>query len=518
MKKLLFLPALALGAMSANAAVISETPEGTLYENVYIDNDYTFLTQGSYIGYNQTEGGRTKIVVDETGGFIYIHNVIEFFPSYDAWIKGEIADDGTVTFPMPQEIKVDEAKGTTYSVNMLLPHVDGATVTLLPNTEAPDLVMKWDGKTLSQIMPDQTMPESYERYLGYIGVVSSSSDNPYYGQSGLNYEIFSNPVSLPDGIDFDAKDYSVTYETETDQSATLRATIYREKDGNGIWISGLNRADSEQMVAATEDTDGNLTLVSGQFMGYTEDVFTFFYGCDITRNDKDIPTCEWTDDVVLKLEDGKYVAQGDMIINVGNRKPEFGFGLQSAVFTALDDIDYVPSAPVIEGPEDDGTEVDYEDGVWMYALCFYLDPISENGEPLDASRLYYTVHLNGEQVPVGMEEEMMEVPFGYNNDMDVFFIDVINFNMVIGFAFEEVETLGVQAFYKNISGEVTSSELVTWENPSAGVANVSADSPVVSTEYFDMTGRSISEPSGLCIRRITRANGTVETAKTIVRK
>ena len=154
----------------------------------------------------------------------------------------------------------------------------------------------------------------------------------------------------------------------------------------------------------------------------------------------------------------------------------------------------------------------------MYALCFYLDPISENGEPLDASRLYYTVHLNGEQVPVGMEEEMMEVPFGYNNDMDVFFIDVINFNMVIGFAFEEVETLGVQAFYKNISGEVTSSELVTWENPSAGVANVSADSPVVSTEYFDMTGRSISEPSGLCIRRITRANGTVETAKTIVRK
>lgn len=51
-----------------------------------------------------------------------------------------------------------------------------------------------------------------------------------------------------------------------------------------------------------------------------------------------------------------------------------------------------------------------------------------------------------------------------------------------------------------------------------GVQGVAADSPVVSTEYFDLAGRRIAEPTqGIAIKRVTRADGSVRTFKTVVR-
>lgn len=513
MKKTLLLSAFAAAAMCASATVITATPEGTLYDNVYTANDYTFLTRNGAAGYTKTEGGRTSIVVDETNSKIYLHNVVEFFPNYDAWIEGDLADDGTATFPMPQQIYVNPDNDNVYSVNMLVPEVNGRDVTLLPNADYPDLVMKWDGESLIQVMPEQTMPEGYERYLGYIGVLSSGTDAPFYGEAGLHYYVYPAPNALPDDVSgIDVTDYSMAYENEWGEASHSAVSICSNAEGE-VWITGLNPVDPDQIVKGTKAENGDITLPSAQFTGYTQGTFTFFYGGTIYR-ENGTPKCEWGEEAVLKLVDGKYEAQDGMIFNVGNRTPQFGLGINNAVLTALDDINYVPATPEISGPEDDGTEVFPEDGMTLYMFCFYQDALSTDNTALDPANLYYTVYVNGEQVPVGGAEEMMEVPFGYNNDEDVFC--TANFNMVIGFAMGEVETLGVQAVYKNKSGEETKSEMAVWVNPETGVANVSVDSEIVKVEYFDLTGRELTEPNGLVVRRTTYANGTVKTAKTVV--
>lgn len=516
MNKLLLFPVLAMSAIAADATVIVDTPEGTLYNNVYVDNDYSFLIFNGVAGYTETEGGCTQIVVNETEGKIYLHNVIEFYPEMNAWIEGSLAEDGTATFAMPQEIYVNASTGSTYTVDMLVPEVNAGAVTFVSNTEAPDLIMTWNGESLVQVMPDQQMPTGYDRYLGYIGVVSSGTDMPFYGQSGLHYYVYPDPVDIPRGLELEATEYTLTFQDQWNDSYTELAVIYRDKNGDGVWIEGLNWEAPEQVVKATEDAEGNLVLTSNQFTGYTQGAFTFFFGCDIYRNDKHILVAEWTDDVVLKLVDGKYEAQGSMMFNVGDREPKLGLGLKGVVLTPQEDKDYTPANPVIEGPEDDGTEIAYEEGMSFYILSFYLDAVSDEGEAINSADLYYSVYVNGEQVPVGMDEEMMEVPFGYNNDVDVYSIG--SWNMVVGIWFGEIETLGVQAIYKNKSGEETKSELVTYVNPETGVANVSAGSEILATEYFDLTGRRVAEPAGLCIRRITRADGSVETVKTFIRK
>lgn len=498
--------------MWASAAVITATPAGTLYDNVYIASDYTFLTQGSTAGYTQTEGGRTSIVVDEANSKIYIHNVVEFFPNYDSWIEGDLADDGTATFPMPQQIYVNPSNENVYSVNMLVPEINGRDVNFVANTEYPDLVMTWDGQSLIQVMPDQTMPQGYDRYLGYIGVLSSGTDAPFFGEAGLHYYVYPAPNDFPEDVtDLEVTEYSMDYNDQWGDAAAALVSICSNAQGE-VWITGLNFADPEQIVKGTKAENGDITLPSDQFTGYTEGAFTFFFGGTITRVNG-TPKCEWGEEAVLKLVDGKYVAQDGLIFNLGNRKPQFGLGLQDVVLTALDDINYVPANPIISGPEDDGTEIIPEEG--MYIFCFYQDALSEDGFALNPEQLFYTVFLNGEQIPVGMMEEMMEVPFGYNNDIDVYCLG--NFNMIIGFIeVEEVETLGVQAVYYNKSGEVTKSDLVEWENPEAGVSNVSTGSEIVKVEYFDLTGRKVLQPQGLVVRRITRANGTVKTDKTVV--
>lgn len=51
-----------------------------------------------------------------------------------------------------------------------------------------------------------------------------------------------------------------------------------------------------------------------------------------------------------------------------------------------------------------------------------------------------------------------------------------------------------------------------------GVESVGSDSPVVSTEYFDLAGRRIAGPAqGIAIKRVIRADGSVSTFKTVVR-
>ncbi|MDE5983420.1 MAG: hypothetical protein K2G92_09985, partial [Duncaniella sp.] len=43
-------------------------------------------------------------------------------------------------------------------------------------------------------------------------------------------------------------------------------------------------------------------------------------------------------------------------------------------------------------------------------------------------------------------------------------------------------------------------------------------SPVVSEQYFDLSGRTVVNPStGLYIRRVTRADGTVSASKVVVK-
>ena len=77
----------------------------------------------------------------------------------------------------------------------------------------------------------------------------------------------------------------------------------------------------------------------------------------------------------------------------------------------------------------------------------------------------------------------------------------------------EMESIGVQAKYVNLDGTVTKSEIATYYTS----GNISVEhSEVVRTEWYDLTGRRLGEPSeGLMIRKDIYPDGSMTTRKVI---
>ena len=111
-------------------------------------------------------------------------------------------------------------------------------------------------------------------------------------------------------------------------------------------------------------------------------------------------------------------------------------------------------------------------------------------------------------------EAMTDIPYTFSDNNDIYAYS--EGYHILYFRIPEYRTIALQAVY-TIDG-VTNRSAVVLAGESALTDKVADLSPVVSEEYFDLSGRAVSSRStGLLIRRVTRADGSVETSKTVVR-
>lgn len=484
-----------MASYAAEPQVITETPEGDLYE-VYASSAYTYLLSQGGLGYFAgNDGYSSKIVTNGTD--MYVHNIISEYPGMNSWIKGTINEDNTVEFDFPQPVAVDN--GNVLYVNMMELETSGGTSSFVPSAGNNTLVMKWDGKTLSQVV--SANPASEERYNGLIGLTNANGDFRSYGETNVSYTVWTTkPAEAPEGLA--TEDYAFTYVDEWKDAGKTLLQI-GVADGK-IWIKGISADLPQAWVTGDIDANGKVTLPSGQFLGVANNYYYFFYGA----SNEGVVTGEvysWLDNaVLLKLGEG-WITNDSFMINLGCTHPWFGKGMSNIMIEKT-----VDSEPIPANPEWGDPEWDENDG--MGVGDFYIPAEDIDGQPLNTENLYYRLFYNGEPVDFGSGENNNEFKYGEESDFILYMYD---WYFVI--FFEPLQSIGVQSVYK-INGQEYCSEIVTFTFEDAGVVNVGTDSSnVVRTEYFNLSGIRVDNPSGLCIRRAIKADGSVESAKIYVK-
>lgn len=486
--------AMAISAMAAGA--ITEQPEGTLYSTVAGSTDVTyFLYNGTAPAINTSDCGFvTEIVVN--GKDVYLHNVLHDYAAGDAWIKGTENAEGIVEFSFPQDISADGKM----TINLLrLTSTDTGDI-YVANESDNTLRMRWDNWTLTQIKPEGAEGE-YR-----VGLLNADGAYTGYAFEGLSLSVVDTaPVTLPADADLEAENYSCSYTDKNNTSRTAHIVLYREVGGPGVWISGLNSEESDQIVHGELNPEGNIVLESGQFMGYTMDYFTYFYG---GRSDNG--ELSWTDNATLRFEDDKIVTDDILIINQGNNRPILGFSLSNVVMTRLNDLVRTPSAPEIPGGELAPEQYSESEGVGVAA--FNIWPVDVNGEALDEERLFYSIYFDDELQQFEINgATSSEIPYGYFDFENWLIVAADEFNMV---SFDHVlKSFSVETVYHNPNGEITKSELVKYEFENSGIANSVAQRSVASTQYYNLQGTQLAKPEGVCIVRTVYTDGTVTVAK-----
>lgn len=511
MKKFFVSLVTAMTAVSAfsevPAGLITSQPEGTLYTDVY-SSSREFLMYGGMPARTDNWGYRSEIVVN--GNDIYIHNVIRDYEGLDSWIKGTITD-GVAEFPLPQPVYYkagDEAEGTAEVVlyaEMVKAVGTASDKTIVPDAEAPSLRMTWDGKNLVQILPPPSADDP--DYDGLCALTNSKHGYMAYGSKDIRYQIWEEkPLSAPATLE--TRLYSLTYTDQMDESQTRQVSV--GVDGSDLWIQGLNSFLPETWVKGSIGADGKVTLPSGQYMGLKNDYYMFFMGAEYEKSGYRI-----IDAATISTEGDNYVAETSMLINLGKdgSSPAGNLNMRSAVFAPVTSAIQTPDNPEI-------LEISYEEGLSM--LVFIIMPSDIQGEALNSSNLYFNVFVNGEPYTFTPEnsfvpESITDIPFTYPYYDS--YLMAGGDGMFIAGVEGVLEKMGVQSFYVNHDGTVTKSALVEEAFQSAGIEDASVvESPVVKSEYFDFCGVRVADPApGLYIRRDTRADGTVNATKVIVR-
>ena len=113
-----------------------------------------------------------------------------------------------------------------------------------------------------------------------------------------------------------------------------------------------------------------------------------------------------------------------------------------------------------------------------------------------------------------MTETVNLIPYNF---YDYFDFDAQGYRHTFYYYSDGLETIGIQAVYKNEEDKLYASDVSVF--PVASVKVIENESKTVTdVTYYDLQGRKVANPeAGLYIVRTAYADGTVSTRKTVIR-
>lgn len=169
-----------------------------------------------------------------------------------------------------------------------------------------------------------------------------------------------------------------------------------------------------------------------------------------------------------------------------------------------------------------------------YYFRFNIDAIGTQGQLLDTDTLFYRILVNDEELEFTAgypydysylyTDHTILLPYWFSNGYDIFAFYSEPTKREIGIYIDGVSTVGVQSIYLYNDVE-TCSDIVTLDvetgevnqtrSASASFEGV-ADVEVISTEYYDLNGRRISNPGkGVFITKSIMNDGSKQVTKRI---
>ncbi len=466
--------------LPGSETIISEQPEGTLYENLYRSSESC-----SAWGSTQNDGKLGKMVIDDNGNF-YIYSPID---GVDAWIKGEQTDDGTVVVKLPQAVSsyaYDDVEYVYYIWSMKL---EGGLY--VPDTDNPDITFTWS---------DNTLTMTGTNVLGY-----GASDGMYQMGEGsliLKKLPYAPLTEIPAGAK--TSEWKMNYDGQVaGNSSSMIVTV--ATDGSDIYVKGLGGLPETWVKGTFDGTTA--VFASDQYLGVDKDKkgHSYFTGGrkEVTTDPiggYDITRFYRTKDVKFTFDAASNTFRTDsvVLVGVGLKAEWFDYYYDHPVLSAYVENGGVPANPIF-----DHFYPSAGSG-WSGQADFTLPMVNTEGQELNPAKLYYNVYHDDEVFTFtpdrysALSEEITDIPYSLSN-VDFY---VNGEKHTIYFYENDFEKFGVQLCYKR-GDVVTKSDIVyhdgtivEYENPKVlpGKETIIAEQPE-GTLYENLYRRSVGYSS-----------------------
>lgn len=560
---LLALPLLGSGFMTAqdelpNAPTLTTpiTEVSGVKENYVRFGEGYFPYMGGVYQYGEDTEPSPATIVFGSNNKVYFKDIMDF--GWDCYTEGT-RDGNKITVKLPQTIFVEEYEWAEepYYQNLCVmtqkgqgdslvfsydPSITEVTYTIddknnifldpLPEGKALGITTYFIGKIYDNSDDEDAENDNYE--LGWISAWSGAAD---FSQSF--YPLGQELIEWPEGL------------TPTQYHVVINGYNYPVNIGfqnDYMYIQGLGDSSYIDNFVVRADVKGNtVSIPQNQYVGVfswdNEMIVTkcgYKKGNDIIFSDDNVSfDFNWDADAktLTPVDMDMYFCYAYMILldpDTNQNGLLFTFFFNNFTIIYQDSFPGVPSNP--RNLKYDTS--DYE--MFGYnSIDFEMLSYSTEGNVILTGDLYYSIYIDGDLVTFEYEpgtevgeyskyyllpEPTTEVPFLFTNDNEFYIWDEIERS--VGFYYEGVTTVGVQAIY--YCNEVrTVSDIVTLNLETGEVTNIPAEAGVqdvrisgniVSTEYYDLSGRKVSHPqNGIFIKKATLENGQIITSKVALR-
>lgn len=505
------------------STIITETPEGTLYDQV-------MLSYGAY-GRNwlygimdvSTDGGMGKIV-DGADGNVYIYNLPTYLNA-GSWVKAERAEGDTIVI---HRQLIDQREGSDavydyYITKMVWEWTDeaageGRFVEAQGDT---DMKLLYKDGVLNSIEAN-TDPFVEGSYA--LGAVYTTDNETFTWEGATNWNLHYEPltdelVQLPDGAELET--ITVSYSDINGNNSAEQVKIAFV--GNDVYLNVF-----QQGVYAKGTIEGDkLIFKSGQYLGsYYNTYYIFFVGERFKTvvdpsTGQEYQTAEIIDELVFdyNADDRSFKTDDALVINAGKTSPRLYLSaLLAPSFYFFKEVPAIPANPQI-------TNYNATYSQWGYnALQFTLSATDKDGNFIVPEKLTWMAYIDDEPFIFspddyeGLTEDMEEIPYGFiDSNYDIY-------TSYFTIFFEPAKNVGIQTIYRGgdkenrsdiVYYDLATSETYTepFDNTTVGVAGVSAAQPA-TVAYHDAQGRRVAaNAKGLVIKTVTQANGTSRSIK-----
>ena len=489
---------------------IMETPEGTLYDNMYASSFAYGLGWGD-IYIQDVDGGIGK-VVEGTDGNLYIYNPISqgyIWFSILPWIKAEPTDKGTYVVKLPQ-LYILDAGDPYYAYCMHYDEDEGMPVV----EEEGEIEFTWEDGVLTQLGDK------------FIGLCDATADWFYMADQHIVYAPQNDvPITLSDS-EYYIQSYTMTYLSDpTDLTKTKDRIVDVAIDGNDIYIGYLN--DNTPNYIKGTLANGKATFPTRQYLGvdpyYNGHIYVLTGEAYVDAETYSSPVFNYNlnDEIVFSVdEDARHIVAewpAAMITNVGPNTLSILNDYVGPGLEAFDEVPAVPATPLISAED---MTVNTTSG-WV-ALRFTIPTTDVDGYKLNENKLYYNIILDDEvytfdpETYIGLSTAMTDIPYNFQDNVN-FDIYINNGRHTVYLYTTDFEFVGIQSIY-TAGGEVNRSEIATVKNPShSGIEEIGSGAQAISTRYYDAFGRELpaAPATGLYLQRTTYSNGTTSTIKVV---
>ncbi len=505
-------------SQSASAAGIQETPEGTLYSNIY-RSSVQYLDMWGALYVSNIEGKMSDIVINGKD-FYMCKPVATFSVTTPYWIKGTLGDDNLVTFSFPQEAYTVPANPylgtpeTQISAQMMKVVTTDGKSEFVVDTENTDLVMKWENNVLSQVDAGN---DGEKRVVGLV-----DADGKFTGsaEGDIVWSVFDEILPTPPAGMETAK-YLCSAENNWGDKSNRIVEI--GTSGDQLWIKGLYGYFSDSWIKGLINGD-KVTVATDQYLGIytTEMYYYFFQAADYEEyvNDWGEPDVRFIPEteVILTKEGDKYTADKAMLMTFGmktaNPGMPAGSTLLNVTFTPYEEAPATPANPSIEFVGDYYAP-------YGRSININIPATDTDGNFINPDNMYYNIFINDElftftpeTYPV-LESPLTDIPYNFS-ETGVVVTNGGSAQHSITLQMEELPKIEVQSAYV-VNGVTNKSAKV---GTTTGIDPTTMAKPTVeSTEWYNLHGARIDAPAAgtIAIRRDRMSDGTVKATKAIIR-